>query len=300
MNTQGCKKCSLCGGHRNIRTCPLPGAAKARAAFAALRAKNNSEKSRKLRGTGPAALSRKPARNVKQKSKGCDPKRHAARQRKLYSGDKLDHSRRVDRKVAASVVDTMDVEKCVQKLMELGFLQKPDFCPSCQTGGLHGCAPRPGVSELQRFWRCDSCRAWCNVLVGCKWLTCKDRFRSLTPARVLHTVTSYCKTQCPRRQSMASTMGPEGPKVVQAVLDCLRSIEAATARKEQSKMHLKNDVEVDATSLRTFRIGPNSQAFKEEITQWRHPKRQPREINVAQAAFGYFEAWFKTGDRVAP
>ena len=33
---------------------------------------------------------------------------------------------------------------------------------------------------------------------------------------------------------------------------------------------------------------------------WRHPKRQPREINVAQTTFCHFEAWFQTSHRKSP
>jgi len=52
-------------GKKNIRTCGLPGAQRARAAFLLLKA--GREKGRKLRGTGPAAQSRKPALHVWKK-----------------------------------------------------------------------------------------------------------------------------------------------------------------------------------------------------------------------------------------
>jgi hypothetical protein len=65
MPMQGKKKCSLCGGTHNIRTCGLPGAQRARAAFLLLKA--GREKGRKLRGTGPAAQSRKPALHIWKK-----------------------------------------------------------------------------------------------------------------------------------------------------------------------------------------------------------------------------------------
>ena len=272
MPPQGKKTCSLCGGAHNIRTCSLPGAKRARAAFLALRA--GCEKGRKLRGSGPAAQSRKPALHVKKKieKKNLTREQFASQRRALYSGDKKNHASRWEkRKLSSSnLVDDLDPTASVEKLSRIGFLRKPAACPFCDIGGLHGPAPRPGVSPLQRFWRCDNpdCRSWCNCLQGCSWLTGTDRFRALTPSRVLHVVTAYCSSQCPRPQTIAATMGPHTLKATQVIMDALRAVEAAAAILEQRSMTLSGDVEVDCTALRTFRVGPQSVAWQDEVAQW--------------------------------
>ena len=271
MPMQGKKKCSLCGGTHNIRTCGLPGAQRARAAFLLLKA--GREKGRKWRGTGPAAQSRKPALHVWKKiHKKKNRQDLAAERRKLYSGDQKVHTARWERrkKAVSNLVDDLDPDTSVEKLIAMKFLRKPRVCPCCKTGGLHGPAKRPGVSSLQRFWRCDngSCRSWCNCLQGCQWLSSTQRFRALTPARVLHVVTAYCSSQCPRPQTIAATMSDDALKATQVIMDALRAVEANAAILEQRHMTLTGDVEMDATAVRTFRIGPTSHAFKEEVDAW--------------------------------
>ena len=196
----------------------------------------------------------------------------AAERRKLYSGDQKVHTARWERrkKAVSNLVDDLDPDTSVEKLIAMKFLRKPRVCPCCKTGGLHGPAKRPGVSSLQRFWRCDngSCRSWCNCLQGCQWLSSTQRFRALTPARVLHVVTAYCSSQCPRPQTIAATMSDDALKATQVIMDALRAVEANAAILEQRHMTLTGDVEMDATAVRTFRIGPTSHAFKEEVDAW--------------------------------
>ena len=54
---------------------------------------------------------------------------------------------------------------------------------------------------------------------------------------------------------------------------CLRGLEAAAGEKLSRSLQVKNAVEVDATSVRTVRIGKNSQAYKDQIALWKrkHP-----------------------------
>ena len=59
-----------------------------------------------------------------------------------------------------------------------------------------------------------------------------------------------------------------GPKIAQLVMDALRKLESDAAIKSNSRLRLDGPIEVDATSVRTFRIGKNSHAFAPEIRDW--------------------------------
>ena len=54
---------------------------------------------------------------------------------------------------------------------------------------------------------------------------------------------------------------------------CLRALEAAAGEKLSHSLQVKNAVEVGATSVRTARIGKNSQTYKDQIGLWKrkHP-----------------------------
>lgn len=263
------KRCSLCGSSKhNVRGCPLPGAAAFRAAVLKPRTTTKS-KGRKLRASGVAAQSRKPKCKVKKKQ--LKKKDWAAKRRKLYSGDVQDHSRRSDRQIASATgVDLQSPFESVRILEQLGFLKQPSSCPHCGTGGLHGFHNRPGVDQKQVYWRCDNpdCRAWTNALTGCRWLTDISRFRSLTPSRLLQVVSMYGRTLFPRRSTAFASLGHRHEEAVQKTMDSLRALEAQEAQKTNSRLRMRGDVEVDATSLRCVRISRNSEAYKPEIENW--------------------------------
>ncbi|CAJ1400039.1 unnamed protein product [Effrenium voratum] len=236
------------------------------------------EKGRKLRGSNPAVQGRKPGR--KQKTKKLSLKQYKTQQRKLYSGDKVDHQQRVDRQGGqVNLADFIDPDVATKELLCHGFTRKP-CCPGCGHDSLQGPFERPGRQALGRHWRCDDpgCRYWVNVLSGAKWLDSVCRFRSLTPGRLWHAVCLYTSQKCPSRQSVASGLGPAGPKIAQLVMDALRKLESDAAIKSNSRLRLDGPIEVDATSVSTFRIGKNSHAFAPEIRGWvrRKKKRTPQ------------------------
>lgn len=231
MAPQGPKTCSLCGGSHTIKSCQLPGAAKFRQAVVQVKKGGKPEKGRKLRGSNPAVQGRKPGR--KQKTKKLSLKQYKTQQRKLYSGDKVDHQQRVDRQGGqVNLADFIDPDVATKELLCHGFTRKP-CCPGCGHDSLQGPFERPGRQALGRHWRCDDpgCRYWVNVLSGAKWLDSVCRFRSLTPGRLWHAVCLYTSQKCPSRQSVASGLGPAGPKIAQLVMDALRKLESDAAIK---------------------------------------------------------------------
>eukprot|EP00435_Cladocopium_sp_Y103_P076082 s29_g76.t1 len=232
-----CKKCSLCGGHHTVKTCPLPGAKRYRAIVLQSQRKKPA-KGRKLRGTNPAVLRRKPKKQVQKSGLKVPKQKFRAAQRRLYSGDQVQHSNRADRrKHLENLADLIDPDVATQKLVDSGFVLKPSKCARCGLKSVQGPFARPDASPLSRYWRCDQhdCKHWMNVLQGAKWLQGVTRFRALTPSRLWHVITRYVTLTCPSRQSVASGLGAEGPKIAQLVMDNLRKLESQEGFLKQLK-----------------------------------------------------------------
>lgn len=142
----------------------------------------------------------KPMKSIqKKKADGpATPTAYAAKQRKLYSGDTVNHMHRKERQqTTPALLDLVPQKHAVESLERHGFLTKPAHCRSCASGGLHGPFERPGRADSEQLhWRCDepSCRSCTNVLSGCTWLRGVERFRRLQVC-----VELYCKKTFPRR-----------------------------------------------------------------------------------------------------
>ena len=133
------KRCSLCGGSHNIRTCKLPGAAKFRELVVQQHKPRKPLKGRKLRGHKPAVLSRKPARQVKRNTDKKTRKDFRTKQRLLYSGDKIQHGNRADRRSQKdNVADLLDPDRTTEKLLHLGYIQRPERCGKCGLRSVQG------------------------------------------------------------------------------------------------------------------------------------------------------------------
>ena len=265
------KRCSLCGGSHNIRTCKLPGAAKFRELVVQQHKPRKPLKGRKLRGHKPAVLSRKPARQVKRNTDKKTRKDFRTKQRLLYSGDKIQHGNRADRRSQKdNVADLLDPDRTTEKLLHLGYIQRPERCGKCGLRSVQGPFSRYNVCQHARYWRCDQhdCKHWMNVLQGAKWIEGVERFRALTPSRLWHMICRYTDLTCPTRQTVASGLGSEGPKIAQTVMDALRTLEAEDGKRMNSRLAQTGDCEVDGTSLRTLRIARNNPHWRQEIDDW--------------------------------
>ena len=86
----------------------------------------------------------------------------------------------------------------------------------------------------------------------------------------LDSITGFacCSSQSPRPQIIAATMGPHTLKATHVTRVALRAVEAARAILKQRSMSLSGDVEVDCAALRSFRVGPQSVAWQDEVAQW--------------------------------
>ena len=56
-----------------------------------------------------------------------------------------------------------------------------------------------------------------------------------------------------------------GDSVAQSIMDALRELEASAGRAQRSRLTLTGQIEMDATVLRSFKVGPASQAYAAEI-----------------------------------
>ena len=267
------KHCFLCGSDSHtLATCPLPGAKKCREWKRKEKNTPRKANSRTLRGNGPAAA-RKPGKcsQVVQKRIGKKKVSAAAfkkKQRRSYSGDAVDHSKRSDRQ--QSLPDTsklLSPDEACKALLAAGYMQPLEKCNNCNVGTLHGLFSRPGRCLEHRYYRCDywSCRSYTNALTGRTWLDECHKFKALTPARLYLIISAYTSKMNPTRKDCCIAGCQD--KQIQFVLDKLRDLEAQAAMSEASSLELSGHIEVDATSLRSFRVGPRSHAFASEIKE---------------------------------
>lgn len=244
------KTCSLCGGKdHNVATCTLPGAQRYRDALRSVRPCHLKRKARVLRGDGVAA-SRKPGKKAAFSSPKAmrsmkDMKKWQKKQRKWYSGtsEKVHSSRKDRAQETPDLSHSVDTQCATQTLLAAGFLTKLDTCDKCGHGGLHGFFTRPGSKENgQLYYRCDvkECRAYTNVLAGCRWLKNMVRFRCINPSRLYLTIQAYTHKQNPRRQDATAFGVP--PKAAQCIFDHLRSMEVQAAERQLKDMKLSGQV----------------------------------------------------------
>ena len=164
------------------------------------------------------------------------------RQRKWYSGSSSNlHGNRKDRVADhPDLSRTIDGHMAVKMLLDAGYMTKPDLCPKCGYGGLHGFVSRPGTKNSGHlYYRCDewSCRAYTNVIQGCRWLKGRQRFDSINPSRLYLVIQCYTTKQNPRRQDARGLGVPE--KVVQFVFDSLRELEVKEAERQMASLRLR-------------------------------------------------------------
>ncbi|CAJ1342296.1 unnamed protein product, partial [Effrenium voratum] len=103
----------------------------------------------------------------------------------------------------------------------------------------------------QLYHRYDewTCRAYTNVLQGARWM--------------VMLVQAYTSKQSVVRGDCLKFAG--GDSVAQSIMDALRELEASAGRAQRSRLTLTGQIEMDATVLRSFKVGPASQAYAAEI-----------------------------------
>ena len=252
------KRCLLCGRHgHNLRTCPLPGAS----ALRQLRAQQSSKRERKsrvLRGTGAAAARK---RGPPMKKQWLKP----AQRRKQYSGSFQKPSRAASghRHWRGPSSTGQTPESALQELIQAGYVQIPDLCPTCHYGALEGPFARKDVQQPGHLHvRCKDwdCRARFNVLHFCPLLENIGRPLSVTPQKLLALVVQYLSKSAPRLYEAVHFNGLHN-RVVLQVNDELRRLEANEGRRLLHKIRLKGDVELDATALRKVHISSTNEGW---------------------------------------
>ena len=159
-------------------------------------------------------------------------------------------------------------------------MKRLDTCGLCGDGQLAGLCQRPGSTNVNhRHYRCLSwdCKGYTNCLQGLRFLPDQKRWRTLTPARIFLMLVSFTSKLSATRQDLQQF--GVWDKQAQKVADALRHLEMKAALRQMTRMRLRGAIEVDASALRCFRVGRNSQAWAPEIRRWlkEHPfAKKPR------------------------
>ncbi|CAE7229343.1 unnamed protein product [Symbiodinium microadriaticum] len=168
-------------------------------------------------------------------------------------------------------------ESALQELIQAGYVQIPDLCPTCHYGALEGPFARKDVQQPGHLHvRCKDwdCRARFNVLHFCPLLENIGRPLSVTPQKLLALVVQYLSKSAPRLYEAVHFNGLHN-RVVLQVNDELRRLEANEGRRLLHKIRLKGDVELDATALRKVHISSTNEGWAPLVEEWKrkHPRR---------------------------
>ncbi|CAE7851691.1 unnamed protein product, partial [Symbiodinium necroappetens] len=173
------------------------------------------------------------------------------------------------------------LEEAVKKLQDAGYLSNPSRCPSCGRGNL---------TDLFRYGKNQD-------LVGrkCTQWDCRVRFNALNFSRALpdhlgrsfradqlyaaikmYTDSGVARPPTPAEAGKTLGLSSKGPRRLFAAL---LEKEAAAGKQLSQRLVLRNEVELDCTSVRTLRIAPRSHAYAGYIEKWlaKHPgERRPQ------------------------
>ncbi|CAK9034697.1 unnamed protein product [Durusdinium trenchii] len=245
--------CGCCGktGHR-IETCTLPGAAlicKLRAAAKKTAGKRSGDKFKDDRSHCRSSGSYK-----RKASKKYVPMKSAK--------DYKDHARL---KASALSQDTIDVPDSIKWLLKMGFLSRSRKCAHCGYTSLKGPLVRKR-KNMQDWchWRCS--RNSCNRRVALYYSSVCAGLQMQPPA-LRSFLLWYC-SKSPMKPVLASDAVLRfGISYKQAdhCLAALRRQEALAGEREQSKLKLTREVEVDATSLGKFWTKSTNVLFADQI-----------------------------------
>eukprot|EP00435_Cladocopium_sp_Y103_P066779 s2095_g29.t1 len=263
--------CSLCGSAaHNAKTCKLPGRDKFLKVQKQLR--------QALRLSQKQQSGRRPPRLGKTRTYGKVRKQQTLK----YSGKnsfterKLKDSTRRKKTEPLPAGEDSQIDS-IRTLQKLGFLAK-DFkkCPHCH--GNVGQLTWNNQNNLA-FFRCteEPCRRRISWLRLARWLPDKERIGgSFSPLQMLQALRQWCsagQTKVPSAyasgllddlaRSVGSTYKP-----MSWMETSLRSLIVSEAQKLMKKLQLRNNIEVDGTSLRVIRVTKCSQRFKSLVKEW--------------------------------
>ena len=251
--------CRLCGksGH-NISKCDLPGAGELRR----LRLYK-----RKHAGETPKDFGRKKSRI----GFGRKNKKRIQKATKEYSGLQAWKQRKNVKKMrkrnsSAAAVSREQIQHELKELQAAGFLQKPGRCHFCNRGWLYENQRSTSSHVLYRCSDNDCRKSIAALSLGS--LFPKNIGRACNAKQLNDLMKQYAyATSALNVLTLAKVTGVHH-KAIRKLFDWFRAAETYSGTKLNDKQRLKGSVEVDASKLRTIKVGRNSTTWAPEIAQF--------------------------------
>ena len=254
------KRCGICGksGHRQ-ETCPLPGAS----LVAKLR--------RQLQqGSNKSGSHYEDDRSHAQKS---GPWKKKAM--KAYQGT----STRVDQRHRRNLCEILDKapaqddESAVKWLLSMGFVQKPNLCPTCECKKIQGpCQQTRQNRSPWWFWRCSfwSCQTRLPFLTNSAFVGLRLQPKTLVQL-ILHYASSSL-TKVVTRDDLVQAVNV-GWQQGQHFLDVLTTQEAEAGELFCKTAVLSRSIECDATGLGRYYVKRTNLLMADQIQQLEDKKK---------------------------
>ena len=223
---------------------------------------------------------RKPGR-VLPKSRGQAKSEAAAKYTPVRKPEKKKLARRVllSDRLGKGLIGFFDGDDhaALEKLQAAGYIPpKPKKCPVCNKGALSA----PAVHETRAlFYRCtrNQCNRRMNVLkhsifTGLRGLTIKQL------AVMIKMYTNTDKAAPPPVDDLAADCDG-GRRQTREIVAKLRGVEAAVAKRQNSRGQLAGDLEVDEHGIRSFHVSTTNAAFEKYRTKKLMNKKLPYFLN---------------------
>ena len=171
-----------------------------------------------------------------------------------------------------------DDRVALEHLHVAGYVPRHKKCPECKKGALSGPAARKDMAGAHLWYRCTSnaCNARFNALKHSMFSSTK-----LTPkqlAMVIQQYTNTDKTAPIPSDNLAADC--EGGRVqVASVVEKLRAVEVAVAKKQNNAGQLTGDLEVDEHGVRSYHVSKTNAAYEQYHSKALLKKSHPYYLN---------------------
>ena len=150
----------------------------------------------------------------------------------------------------------------LEHLRAAGHVPRHKKCPECTKGALSGPAARTDKASAHLWYRFTSnaCNVKFNALKHSMFSSAKLTLKQL--AMVIQQYTDTDKAAPPPSDNLAADC--EGGRVqVASVVEKLRAVEVAVAKKQNSAGQLTGDLEVDEHGIRSYRVSKTNAAYEQ-------------------------------------
>ena len=250
-------RCSVCSavGHR-INTCSHPAASKIRSLLQTVRKLSKGKSAKRV---------------IRQESKNRLSKQdkrvqHIARQKKAYSGQSQRrqpapteirrNKPRVD--LAQDALDSQP--NAVAWLLKKQFIHRPSRCDECGKRTFYEVMSSPSNAP---HWRCK-----CGKRFGYLGRSLFNGMK-VSPVLLVQLLLAYVKADLQRQCKVPDLVQSCGASKSQVLnfLSVMRELEARAGAEWKRRVHLKGDIECDATGFGNFYVKPDVRAFASEVAR---------------------------------